>query len=83
MAVTEVRRDSGHEFTILRNEAVGPERCYTVGEQEWTVCEVVDPISLTRVLIFTSTGVGRRVRHYPTNWRQLSIDELHALSWER
>jgi hypothetical protein len=34
-------------------------------------------------LIFESDAVVRRVRDYPTNWRELSDDDLLALSWAR
>lgn len=32
-------------------------------------------------LVFESDGTVRRVRDYPSNWRELSNDELFALSW--
>jgi hypothetical protein len=34
-------------------------------------------------LIFESDGVLRRVRDYPTNWRELSDTELMVVSWRR
>lgn len=34
-------------------------------------------------LIFESDAVVRRVRDYPANWRELSDDDLLALSWAR
>lgn len=34
-------------------------------------------------LIFESDHVARRVRDYPTNWRELSDEQLYALSWSR
>jgi hypothetical protein len=75
-------RESDQEFTPHFG-AIGPERSYAVGGRDWTACEVVDPVSLARVLVFLSDGVARRVRHYPSDWRVLSADELHALSWGR
>jgi hypothetical protein len=32
-------------------------------------------------LIFESDDTIRRVRNYPENWRELSDEELFALSW--
>ena len=34
-------------------------------------------------LVFESESVIRRVRDYPTNWTELSDDELLAVSWSR
>ena len=78
----EVQRDDDTKFTAWRVGAIGPERSYVAEARTWTVSEVVDPIRLTRALIFSSDGVGRRVHHYPTNWRDLSSEELHAVSWK-
>ena len=36
-----------------------------------------------RSLCFDSAWVIRRVAHYPENWRELSAEELEALSWQR
>ena len=33
-------------------------------------------------LVFESEGVFRRVRHYPTNWEELTDVQLYALSWK-
>ena len=71
------------EFFAWSAEPIGLERSYIVDGQTWSVREVVDSITLDRVLIFTSGGFGRRVRQYPMRWRDLSSQELHALSWER
>lgn len=78
--VKGLERSEDSEVTV-RVVAIGPERTYVIKGHAWTVCEVVDPITLTPVLIFTSAGVGRRVRNYPPNWRNLSGDELQTLSW--
>jgi len=32
-------------------------------------------------LVFETDGTVRRVRDYPLNWRELSDEELFALSW--
>jgi len=32
--------------------------------------------------VFESDQVVRRVRDYPANWRDLSDDDLLALSWQ-
>ena len=32
-------------------------------------------------LIFESDNIVRRVRNFPANWRELSDDDLLALSW--
>ena len=34
-------------------------------------------------LLFVSAGGFRRVREYPSNWRELSTTELWELSWKR
>ena len=82
--MAEIRQDSEDtKLTPWRLEAIGVERSFVVDGHVWTVREVIDPISLAHVLIFASTGVGRRVRHYPANWRELSSDELRMLSWSR
>jgi len=36
-----------------------------------------------RSLIFESDGVLRRVRSYPTEWRELSDSDLMEVSWRR
>ena len=36
----------------------------------------------TPSLVFESESTVRRVRAYPPNWRNLSDDDLFALSWE-
>ena len=80
--MSETKRDSEDAgFTAWPVQAIGPERSYTIESQTWTVREVVDPVTVTCVLIFTSVGIGRRVRRYPTNWRDLSSPELQTLSW--
>ena len=55
-----------------------------VDHEEWRIYEL-NPASYdrrgTNTLVFESDGVMRRVRNYPENWRNLSVDELLALSW--
>lgn len=36
----------------------------------------------TASLVFESDTAIRRVRNYPSTWRELSDDELVALSWD-
>jgi hypothetical protein len=51
---------------------------------QWMVYEL--PVSSFRrnaSLVFESGMAVRRVRHYPTRWRELSAEELVALSWRR
>jgi len=34
-------------------------------------------------LLFKGDHIARRIRYYPKDWRQLSDEELYALSWSR
>ena len=34
-------------------------------------------------LLFKGDRIGRRVREYPKDWRDLSDEALYALSWSR
>ncbi|MBW8838778.1 MAG: hypothetical protein JF602_02825 [Gemmatimonadetes bacterium] len=34
-------------------------------------------------LLFKGDHVARRIREYPARWRDLSDEELYALSWSR
>jgi hypothetical protein len=82
--VTEQQRDSEDtEFTRWPLQAIGLERAYTIEACAWTVREVVDRTTSTHVLIFASAGTARRVRNFPSNWRELPAEDLHALSWSR
>jgi hypothetical protein len=67
--------------TAKRLSPLGPVRVLTIAQQPWTVEEVVDTTLGCRSLIFSSTGVARRVRRYPADWRTLADDLLYALSW--
>jgi hypothetical protein len=62
-----------------------PERKFGIGFAQWTVCEIKENGSphFGPALIFFSDGIGRRVRSYPTNWRELTDEELYAVSWNR
>jgi len=71
------------QFTTLDVPAIGSSRTFVVENRAWTVSEVVDPSTHTNVLIFSSDRVARRVRHYPDSWRDLSNEQLFALSWEK
>jgi len=57
-------------------------RRITIASEAWTVWEDLrcphDPS-----LVFENTKVARRVREYPANWRELSDEQLYALSWSR
>jgi hypothetical protein len=67
-------------FTAF-GQSVGPDRSIVVNGHAWTVREAVDPVTLKRTLVFFGTGTARRVRTYPANWRDLSDEQLYALSW--
>jgi len=62
-------------------EWIARERSYVIGSRAWTVSEVVDRLTLSPTLIFMSDGVGRRVRNFPSEWHELSAEELELLSW--
>jgi hypothetical protein len=76
-----MNRAQDTEFAASHILAIGREHEFTIDGCVWTVREAIDPITQTPVLIFTSDRVGRRVRLYPANWRELSDKELHGLSW--
>jgi hypothetical protein len=81
-AVSERRAKSDADDVIGRHlEAIGGDRHFAMRARAWTVREVIDPITLTRVLIFDCDGTARRVRHYPVDWRELSDEALYTLSW--
>ena len=81
MGVKDIKREQDTEFAASHITTIGPEHIFVIDGRTWTVREAVDPTTHTRVRIFTSDRVGRRVRHYPPNWRELSATDLHALSW--
>lgn len=47
------------------------------------VHESIDAMFSTRVLIFESDKIARRVREFPPTWRELSDEDLWKLSWKR
>jgi hypothetical protein len=58
------------------------ERRFAINGEGWSVWEdrrrLPDPS-----LVFENTKVARRVHEYPANWRELSDEQLYALSWSR
>jgi hypothetical protein len=52
-------------------------------DTRWCVYESHSPFDRRRgpTLLFDSDAVMRRVRDYPANWRELSDDDLYAISW--
>lgn len=79
--VEELHSAPDLDFARRYRAVSGPERTFLVDGHVWTVREAVDPVTRTRSLIFSTDGLARRVRKYPPNWRELSSDELRALSW--
>ena len=71
------------EISLSLPQSIGTERPIVVAAQAWTVHEVIDPVTLTRTLVFTGRGIARRVREYPAKWRDLTDEQLYALSWRR
>lgn len=71
------------EPTIHKGES--PIRVINTDETEWRVYEQVATYDRRRRpdLVFESDGVIRRVRNYPTNWVELTDEELLDVSWER
>ena len=57
----------------------GPARVFLIGQQQWTVEEIANVHATGNSLVFSSIGVARRVRNYPTNWRALTDNELAVL----
>ena len=75
-------REQTHSHYATRAlSVIGLERTIAVDGHGWTVREVVDPLSHSTALIFSSDHVVRRVRHYPASWRDLSDGELLGVSW--
>lgn len=46
----------------------------------WRIREVTFA-DTTPSLVFEAEGVFRRVRRYPTNWYELTDEQLYELSW--
>jgi hypothetical protein len=69
------------------NRTIESQRSFVGGDQRrWQVREVGPPAYDRRAsasLIFYTDEVMRRVRQFPPNWRELSDEELYALSMAR
>ncbi len=74
MAATSASRSNGPPRTFRAPDGVA-----------WTIREhaVDHGAGGAPCLIFECEGVIRRVRNFPPNWRELSDDALHDLSWSR
>jgi hypothetical protein len=51
--------------------------------EAWAVWEDLRTTPIGPSLVFENTKVARRVHEYPANWRDLSDEQLYALSWAR
>lgn len=71
-------REEREWLTRKQRIARADARHFRVGVVEWTVYEAEGPC-----LIFESEKIARRVRDVPSRWRDLSDEELIALSWSR
>ena len=60
-------------------------RSLSADDTEWLVYELAPPFDRrsSPVLVFEAAHNMRVVRDYPKNWRQLSDEQLYALSWSR
>ena len=58
------------------------ERRFTVVGEAWAVWEDLRTLPGPS-LVFENTKIARRVHEYPANWRELSDEDLYALSWAR
>jgi hypothetical protein len=71
-----------------RSAPIGPALAFTTNDSvEWTVREFANSGSSSdedgvRCLVFECQDAMRRVRRFPTNWRDLGRAELLALSWK-
>jgi hypothetical protein len=72
-----------HKFVIAWDLPPKPgSRKLRIAGELWYAYEDDHP-EWGRSLIFESVKVARRVRNYPANWRELTDDQLYALSWSR
>jgi hypothetical protein len=53
-----------------------------ISGEAWTVWEDLRNVPGPS-LVFENTKAARRVRDYPRNWRELTDEELYAVSWSR
>jgi hypothetical protein len=80
------RADRGQHTQEPKAGMTNPRLCFvdSVGT-DWRIYEVASanvPAPRGRnCLIFESSQAVRRVWNYPSNWHNLSTDELSALSW--
>lgn len=58
------------------------ERRFEIGGEAWGVWEDLRAV-YGPALVFENDRAARRVRNYPSNWRELSDEQLYALSWSR
>src|SRR5690348_11178113 len=89
--VVLARRRDLHERSPMPNRRHGDdakartqhaERRFAINGEGWAVWE--DRRTLNGPsLVFENNKVARRVHQYPANWRELSDEELWALSWSR
>jgi len=67
--------------TVIRSSRAGGRWVRSVGD-DWLVYELLMPYDRRGpTLVFESENIVRRVRSYPSNWRELPDMELFALSW--
>jgi hypothetical protein len=59
-----------------------PKRSFRLDGMQWTVCEH-RPANRGPALVFYAPGIARRVTCYPTNWQEITPEELYAVSWRR
>ena len=67
--------------------SVGPARAFSDGDGAYWIVREFEGDSVVAngggpCLIFSSDTVFRRVRTFPSNWRELGPDELLVLSWK-
>jgi hypothetical protein len=70
-------------FDMAPPECAGlPRRSFRLDGTQWTVCEHPDA-DRGPALVFYAPGVARRVTRYPQNWRDIPIEALYAVSWQK
>jgi hypothetical protein len=80
-----MRAMTGTTAVTTANICYTPERTLLTADEQWEVYEIRehDYPHYGPALLFLSPGFGRRVRTYPSNWRELSDEDLYSLSWNR
>jgi len=76
--------DTPDRLPAVLREAQRTARPIFIESIPWLVYELPPPAFDRRrgaSLVFESEDVMRRIRQYPPNWRQLSDEDLFALSW--